>query len=319
MRFGKLVALRRVGGNGMCRWLCVCDCGNTTEVYTTNLINNRTKSCGCFRRSPQREKSVNEVGNALLKETLFEGVRLSYSVHGSGIPVVFIPGFFQDKTFWTRFMELLTDCRAVAMDMRGCGGTVCSGQFTVADMAEDLHQVMSGVGMPKAHIVTFDTGSVIAHEFARMYPHKVLSMTMISPVVGDYSRLNLLFTRIVDGVFSSECDLQMMSDTLNILWSYSSKEGYRPRVHTIPEKAGPLGLKLYLKAIRDYGPVKGYHYAMPTQIIRGREDPLLDDEELKKFAGCTGSVLISLDNEGHIPSASSCMRKAMSFSRSNDG
>lgn len=28
-------------------WLCKCECGTEKEVYAANLVNNKTKSCGC--------------------------------------------------------------------------------------------------------------------------------------------------------------------------------------------------------------------------------------------------------------------------------
>lgn len=50
-RFGRLVVIKRVGGNkhGRSMWLCKCDCG-TEKIITGNyLINGDTKSCGCLK------------------------------------------------------------------------------------------------------------------------------------------------------------------------------------------------------------------------------------------------------------------------------
>lgn len=46
-RFGKLTALERININGVWKWKCQCDCGNTTYVSTGCLRNGGTKSCGC--------------------------------------------------------------------------------------------------------------------------------------------------------------------------------------------------------------------------------------------------------------------------------
>ncbi len=50
-RFGRLVvqvkSLRKDGKNTF--WLCICDCGKTTEVPTARLQSGRTSSCGCWR------------------------------------------------------------------------------------------------------------------------------------------------------------------------------------------------------------------------------------------------------------------------------
>lgn len=48
-KFGKLTAIRQTGKVGSYRlWLCKCDCGNTTEVKSSNLNSGRTRSCGCL-------------------------------------------------------------------------------------------------------------------------------------------------------------------------------------------------------------------------------------------------------------------------------
>lgn len=55
-RFGRLVAVSRVGydKHGQSRWLCQCDCGNTTTVLIDNLRRGYTKSCGCYGREYMR-------------------------------------------------------------------------------------------------------------------------------------------------------------------------------------------------------------------------------------------------------------------------
>ena len=50
-RFGKLVVVGEVAERsvaGRIKWLCLCDCGNYTEVGANNLSNGNTKSCGCI-------------------------------------------------------------------------------------------------------------------------------------------------------------------------------------------------------------------------------------------------------------------------------
>ena len=48
-RFGKLVALQCIGGNGhSALWRCKCDCGNENFITTAaHLVTGNTKSCGC--------------------------------------------------------------------------------------------------------------------------------------------------------------------------------------------------------------------------------------------------------------------------------
>lgn len=51
-RYGRLVAVslhpERFGVEGQRKWLCQCDCGNTALVASRQLIQGRTRSCGCL-------------------------------------------------------------------------------------------------------------------------------------------------------------------------------------------------------------------------------------------------------------------------------
>jgi len=50
-RRGNLIVLERVEkmeGNKNPRYKCKCDCGNITTVFSYNLMNDKTKSCGCL-------------------------------------------------------------------------------------------------------------------------------------------------------------------------------------------------------------------------------------------------------------------------------
>lgn len=49
---GKLTVLRRDGNSakGQAKWLCQCECGNTSSVEGVKLRNGNTRSCGCAMR-----------------------------------------------------------------------------------------------------------------------------------------------------------------------------------------------------------------------------------------------------------------------------
>lgn len=55
-RFGRLTVIKKSQpylnpekGYHNTRWLCQCDCGKETVVFTVNLKGGKTKSCGCLR------------------------------------------------------------------------------------------------------------------------------------------------------------------------------------------------------------------------------------------------------------------------------
>lgn len=62
-QFGRLTVLGRgtdyisPKGRHHVRWLCQCECGNTTEVQTGTLVAGKSKSCGCLQRELARARA----------------------------------------------------------------------------------------------------------------------------------------------------------------------------------------------------------------------------------------------------------------------
>lgn len=59
-RFGRLVVLERTSsvGDKKVKWLCKCDCGNTTVVTADSLRSGGTKSCGCYQADATAQRST---------------------------------------------------------------------------------------------------------------------------------------------------------------------------------------------------------------------------------------------------------------------
>jgi hypothetical protein len=58
-RFGRLVVKRFHSTiNGVTRWECECDCGNSSIVYSNNLRRGITKSCGCIHKEKSKETAT---------------------------------------------------------------------------------------------------------------------------------------------------------------------------------------------------------------------------------------------------------------------
>lgn len=62
-RFGRLTAIECIGRKGAGKglyWRCSCDCGNATEVLSSNL-GTRVNSCGCLSREESSRRLKNAV------------------------------------------------------------------------------------------------------------------------------------------------------------------------------------------------------------------------------------------------------------------
>ena len=73
--FGHLVVVKpsvlktKSGGY---RWDCLCDCGKTCTISSTNLVTNHTKSCGCRKGDMIARKKTKSIGNSAFS-SLFSG------------------------------------------------------------------------------------------------------------------------------------------------------------------------------------------------------------------------------------------------------
>lgn len=83
-KYGRLTVLYRdtewdkVKNNRTVKWVCQCDCGNLTSVYSNKLRSGHTQSCGCLQKEHARQgRFINEVGNKYGKLKVIEFARWS--------------------------------------------------------------------------------------------------------------------------------------------------------------------------------------------------------------------------------------------------
>ena len=77
-------------------WTCRCRCGNTKEVYQSNLVSGHTKSCGCDNRKKSRERRLThgqsrtrlyEVWKAMIRRCENKNAKQYEDYGGRGIQV----------------------------------------------------------------------------------------------------------------------------------------------------------------------------------------------------------------------------------------
>lgn len=62
-KFGKLTVIKAIVEDDTLKYICKCDCGNTTKVKPNDLRNGNTKSCGCLHKGE----------NAVIKKNYVDG------------------------------------------------------------------------------------------------------------------------------------------------------------------------------------------------------------------------------------------------------
>ncbi len=79
--FGRWTVIERAGADkyGRVLWLCKCECGNEGVVPGRYLLNGKSKSCGCFRRSWRKLPDGQAAANSLLSTYKRSATERGYS------------------------------------------------------------------------------------------------------------------------------------------------------------------------------------------------------------------------------------------------
>lgn len=105
-----------------------------------------------------------------------------FSVQGSGPPLILIHGIGAARDTWRFAMPLLTQrFTVVSYDLRGHGSSpVPETAFGLDELVADLERVRVRSGMEQAHFAGHSLGGMIGPAYARRYPDRVRSLSLLS-------------------------------------------------------------------------------------------------------------------------------------------
>lgn len=109
-----------------------------------------------------------------------------FTQQGSGPPLFLIHGIGAAENAW-RFMlpELQKHFTVITYDLRGHGKSpMPDGEFCLDDLVDDLERVRERSGFEQAHFAGHSLGGMIGPAYALKYPHRVLSLGLLSTAAG---------------------------------------------------------------------------------------------------------------------------------------
>ncbi|SDM73953.1 Pimeloyl-ACP methyl ester carboxylesterase [Halogranum gelatinilyticum] len=116
--------------------------------------------------------------------------RTYYEQRGDGPPVVFVHAAILDHSLWDAQAEALADeYTTVVYDLRGHGRTGGSTreQYAVELLADDLHALVTGLGLDRPVVCGLSLGGLVAQSYAARYPDDlsglVLADTFTPPIL----------------------------------------------------------------------------------------------------------------------------------------
>lgn len=247
------------------------------------------------------------------------GVKLSYSVTGSGDPMVFLAGFGSDMSFWDSIIPIVSSkFTVVTLDNRGSGSTEYGGSFTIDEMADDVLALLKELYFDKFHLMGWSMGSQIAQSLAIRYPNKVLTLALVSSYLRRPERSSFMFNGMIDAV-KDGMPKKYLTVPLKTMCFPEIYFSVKRRDVTDNLSVDVDGLEYQINAVDQYSTEGQVHkIEAPTLSIHGSEDYMVPQEFGDALADmiphCT---VIRLPGEGHNILPSKYIEDYMSFALSH--
>jgi pimeloyl-ACP methyl ester carboxylesterase len=106
---------------------------------------------------------------------------IDYELRGAGPPLLMINGFRRSRVVWLEgvLKPLAERFQLILMDNRGTGNSAKPQDgYSIEVFADDCAGVISGLGLPAAHVFGVSMGGMIAQRLATRHPQKVRGLAL---------------------------------------------------------------------------------------------------------------------------------------------
>jgi pimeloyl-ACP methyl ester carboxylesterase len=247
-------------------------------------------------------------------------------------PAVYVHGLGGSATNWTDLADLLSPwLDGHAMDLPGFGHSDPPRRYTLTSLADRVARVIDHLGHGAVHLFGNSLGGAVSVRVAATRPDLVRSLTLISPAMpfmdprrsaqGRMVPMLLIprVERLAARRFAGMAGEDIARQVIDVCWADPDSLHPRRRAETIEEVnrrlSVPWSADAYVRAFR--GLVTSFlraylpgadslwrlasRIAVPTLVIWGREDRLVDVRLAPRVAGAIpDSRLLILGQVGHV-------------------
>jgi len=237
--------------------------------------------------------------------------------------IVMLHGFSSDKIVWSRFARFFTKhYNVIIPDFAGHGDTGFdkSWDYSCPAQAERIAKLIDKLKLDKVHLVGNSMGGFITAHFAKMYPERTLSITLIdpagiiSPKLSDVDKMLAQHKNPFDVNNRTEFDALYAMTMVKPPWYpafvfTAIAEQYQQRnsasMHIL---AGFYGKDMLDSSLDEIN--------APTLLLWGEEDQIIHVESVKVWQAGIKNIQVKIwPNVGHMPmleipkkSATQCLK-----------
>jgi pimeloyl-ACP methyl ester carboxylesterase len=218
-------------------------------------------------------------------------VRLHYLEAGKGEPVILLHGYAQNSHMWRPLMVELAKTRlVVAPDLRGFGqSSKPNSGYYKKTMAQDVHALVTSLGIKRASVVGHDIGLMVAYAYAAQYSSEVdriVLMDAFLPGVGDWKSVWLL-RDLWHFHFYGETPLKLVDGRERLYFEHFWNDFAADPNHSVPEadrrfyasayaepgamRAGFEVFRAFEKDAKDFADFAQTKLTMPMLVLTGEK------------------------------------------------
>ena len=184
------------------------------------------------------------------------GIDLYYEEKGQGFPLVLLHEFGGDYRSWEPQVEFFASrYRVVVYNQRGYPPSSVpnnADSYTNEQLVDDLHKLLSSLGIRRAHVAGLAMGATVALNFGFRYPEMAASLTLGGCGAGTVNREDFL----------------RRTDMLIKILEQKGMEGYISNLERVPARfilrhKSQEKWETFLRNLRDHSP------AASANLLRG--------------------------------------------------
>lgn len=238
---------------------------------------------------------------------LSDGDRMHYEEKGAGLPVVLVHGFPLDGRIWEHQLAGLSDRhRVIVPDLRGFGGSRSTRPFTLADLADDLHQLLSRIGALPCVLGGLSMGGYVTFAFMTKYLNDLKGVLLIdTKCEADNAEQKAGRLKMIESLRAGGA--KVVADAMEPKMLAPGAAQGRPdvagRLRRIMEEQPPLTLEHALMAMRDREDYRDKlaSCACPTLILVGDGDQITPPSGAEAMAReIPRAKLVVIKGAGHL-------------------
>ncbi len=239
------------------------------------------------------------------------GITLHVAVSGppDAPPLLCLHGFPEGWLLWRATMRELSEYRVYAPDLRGYpGSSQPPGGYDALTLTDDIHELITALGLEKPHLLSHDWGGALGWVFAHRYSPQIRSLMVVNCThpktltravleFQDFQTLRssyvlpLQIPRLPEAIFTSAVGRRFMEFACHLLGGRSGRMDMPTlremlgRFQRPEDMRGPINY--YRELVRTqfsaewrarFNEVYSVPITVPTTLIWGRDDFVLSRE-----------------------------------------